>query len=761
MVSQCNKSCGCTGCDFTHKADVDRPRRAVLLVNLGTPDAPDPAAVRRYLSEFLSDPYVIKLSPRMRWFTPILGRLIAFFRAKTSARAYKSIWWKGGSPLKVITEHQVEALGQELGSDFTVHYAMRYGSPSIKNAVHQIVEGGASELIVLPMYPQYSGPTTGTALEELYEAFARIDRPLSLRVIGQWYDDRGYVESQARLIDRFTSQRGLNPDNAYLLFSTHSMPESYIEQGDPYQGHVKRTVKLVRARLGWPEERCRISYQSKLGPVKWLAPSTVETLASLAQAGEKNVVICPISFTADCLETLEEMGIAAKSDFERSGGTLHLCAAPNDEPGFIKVLAQLVRRGPKQCDGRTDKKRPLLLDRAGIGEDRLDVENLIMVGASLRGRVEGDASVDGLVHVDRETFNAIKRSSAETTAILQEIHSAGLLVESFVWNTCCRYELYGWCPPGASDADKQRVGQTLLDRLVPAGVDRDLFNVLSGADALSHLLHMASGFGSVLPGDADVMDQLAASVRIARGCETADARVNGLLAHVGETVASVRQDTPWGEHCHQYAHVALDQVADRLLTPWNAAKVVLVGGSTTTRSALRVLVNEYKVPQSQISVVYRGGNRRNTVHEIRSIAPQSRRLLVDEYAGDAFDSVIADADIVVMGVDRKEPILDAALTKWTRDYTTRPLTLIDFNSFGSTIGFDRKPGVSLVVYGEIERAVSGFARRAIETQAFHSAKQAAQVRLDEIVHFFLEPGSSETGVNGTHCARGRLEAAHV
>ncbi|MCH8986077.1 MAG: hypothetical protein IIB04_05620, partial [Acidobacteria bacterium] len=262
-------------------------------------------------------------------------------------------------------------------------------------------------------------------------------------------------------------------------------------------------------------------------------------------------------------------------------------------------------------------------------------------------------------------------------------------------------------------------------------------------------------------GDADVMDQLASSVRIAKGCETADARVDSLLAHVGRTVASVRQETPWGEHCHQYAHVALDHISDRMLCRWESAKIVLVGGSTTTRSVLRVLVNQYKVPQSQISVVYRGGNRRNTVHEIQSIAPQSTRILVDEYVGSAFEAAIADADIVVMGIDRKEPILDASSASLRRDYTMRPMTLIDFNSFGSTAGFGNLPGVELVTYADIERAVSNFASRTIETKAFHVAKRAAEAHLSEIVNGFLDPDMPEAAMNGRSCSSHSMEPAHV
>ena len=756
---QPNTRAGQSGSRKQPSQPVASSRRAVLLLNLGTPDAPDRASVRRYLSEFLSDPYVIKLRPRMRWFTPVLGRLIALFRAKRSAHAYKTIWWKQGSPLKVITEHQVQSLQRELGPDFRVCYAMRYGSPGIRETVAKLFDDGVQELIVLPMYAQYSGPTTGTAMEEVYAQLAVTDRPVSLHVVGQWYDDPGYIESQARLIDHFTAERGLTPDNAYLLFSAHSMPESYIEQGDPYQEQIKRTVALVRERLGWREDRCAISYQSKLGPVKWLSPSTVKSLKALAEAGETNVVVCPISFTADCLETLEEIGVVATAQFEHSGGTLHLCSAPNDEPGFIKALAQIVRRGPKKIAACSAKQRPLLLDRKITDDAMVDVDNLVMVGASLSGRLDPSPSSSNNF-VDRDTFNVIKRSTAETTRLLQDIHGSAALVESFVWNTCCRYELYGWFPPNADESTRQETVDSLLERLTPAGVDPDSLYVLRGRDALSHLLQTASGFGSVLPGDADVMDQLAASVGIAKGCLAAGNRADRLLAEVDRTVTSVREQTKWGEHCHHYVHIALNQLASRVLTPWQNARIALVGGSTTTRAVLRVLVDHYKVPQANISVVYRGGNRRNTVREIRRIAPQSRRLLVDEYVGHDIETLISDTDIVVLGIDRKEPILDATNPACIRNFIDRPLTIIDFNSFGSSTGFDRLPGVALLPCSEIDEAVSNFANKVVRTREFHVAREAAEVRLDEIVNGFLK-GKGSCAANGGKAHRHTIEVANA
>ncbi|UCC31904.1 MAG: ferrochelatase, partial [Phycisphaerales bacterium] len=282
-------------------------RRGVLLINLGTPDGPDIPSVRRYLAEFLGDPHVVHLPRGLKWMNGLLGRMIARLRASRSAEMYRRIWTDRGSPLGSITEEQAVLLEDALPDGWDVFYAMRYGRPTIAEKLGEIEAAGIDELVVIPMYPQFSGTTSGTALHALYGNLKRGNHRINVTTRNTWFDDGGYVHAQAKLIEEYAKRHGLKPENSYLVFSAHGLPVSYVERGDPYPSHVKRSVELVTQRLGWATDRMTLAYQSRLGPARWLRPGVDEMLDELARAGEKRVLICPISFTTDCLETLEEI----------------------------------------------------------------------------------------------------------------------------------------------------------------------------------------------------------------------------------------------------------------------------------------------------------------------------------------------------------------------------------------------------------------------------------------------------------------------
>lgn len=318
---------------------------AVVLMNLGTPDRPDPEAVRPYLVEFLSDPEVISLPRGWRWATPLLARLIAFFRAKGSAANYAMIWTDRGSPLLSISNDQAFALERELGESARVFVAMRYGRPSLGSVFEEIASEGIHDVVLLPMYPHYAGPTIGTALQAAYALLGQTGLRWNVHVLSSWHLFEPYLEAQAAVITRHLAENHLSPEKSVLLFSAHSMPVSYIRAGDPYQMEVEASIRAISGRLEWPSDRIRISYQSRLGPVEWLGPSTEHVLKELAAKGDRQVAVVPISFTADCVETLHEIGIEYRKLFEHElGGKLHLVPALNDDPGFIAALRALVER---------------------------------------------------------------------------------------------------------------------------------------------------------------------------------------------------------------------------------------------------------------------------------------------------------------------------------------------------------------------------------------------------------------------------------
>ena len=357
--------------------------RGVLLINLGTPDAPTTAAVRRYLAQFLVDPSVIQLPRGLGWLNGPLGRMIARFRAATSAEMYRTVWTKNGSPLLAITQDQTAALQAIMPRGWRVFCAMRYGEPSIPAVLREIETQGIEELVIVPMYPQFSGPTTGTAMREVYEYLKGDDHRLQLSTRLRWYNDHHYVCAQAELLEDFMRKNGLAVEDTYLLFSTHGLPVSYVTRGDPYPEHVAQTVALVGGQLGWPCDRMSLAFQSRFGPTKWLEPYTDKVLEELAARDEKRIVICPISFTADCLETLEELDVRYRKLIAHTETELHVCPALNTFGPFIAGLKQLVMRGSRPMLAPAGAARTLTV--ASTARSTPDVHSLVMVGLSLPG----------------------------------------------------------------------------------------------------------------------------------------------------------------------------------------------------------------------------------------------------------------------------------------------------------------------------------------------------------------------------------------
>ncbi len=311
----------------------------VLLIQLGTPDAPTPSALRRYLRQFLGDPRVIEV-PRLKWWF-ILNLFILPFRPRQSAAKYARIWNPvTGSPLLHYTRRQTEAL-QRLLPDWLVTFGMQVGNPSVAEAVRSLIVRGVDRLLVLPMYPQYSATTTASAKDVLFQALMQERRIPALRIVPPYYDHPAYLEALTRLILDEQAKLDWVPDH-YLL-SFHGIPISYAKRGDPYATHVKRTTRALVPRLGWPRGRWTQTFQSLFGREEWLKPYTEATLQKLARAGAKRVFVAMPGFTADCLETIDEIGREATETFQHAGGeVLHRCPCLNDHPAWIAALRDIV-----------------------------------------------------------------------------------------------------------------------------------------------------------------------------------------------------------------------------------------------------------------------------------------------------------------------------------------------------------------------------------------------------------------------------------
>jgi ferrochelatase len=326
--------------DYRHG---DAPRTAVLLCNLGTPDAPTPAAVRRYLAEFLSDRRVVEI-PRLLWLM-ILHGVILRTRPAKSARKYASIWTPEGSPLKVWTEKQTKLLRGYLGQrghTVTVHYAMRYGSPSIATVMDQLKAQGVTRVLVLPLYPQYSGTTTASVTDAVC-AWAQQVRTLpELRFVNRYHDDPGYIGALGKRVEDHWMSHG-RPDK--LLLSFHGVPRRTLTLGDPYHCECLKTARLLGEWLGLGKDDMLVTFQSRLGRAEWLQPYTEPTLVALARQGVKRVdVLCP-GFTSDCLETLEEIDQEGRAAFLQAGGEeFNYLPCLNDQHEWIAALAALAIR---------------------------------------------------------------------------------------------------------------------------------------------------------------------------------------------------------------------------------------------------------------------------------------------------------------------------------------------------------------------------------------------------------------------------------
>lgn len=322
---------------------VTRPRLGVLLVNLGTPDAPTPAAVRRYLKEFLWDRRVVEI-PRAVWW-PVLNLIILNTRPKKSAHAYAQVWGPDGSPLAAITKAQAAALQDRLGDAALVRWAMRYGNPALGSELQALKDAGCDRILVAPLYPQYSGATTASAMDALAAQLGAMRWQPALRTLPPYYDDPAHIE--ALRADTARQLRALDFTPEVLLLSFHGMPERTLHLGDPYHCQCRKTARLLGEALAgeFPQLRIESSFQSRFGRAKWLEPATDAVLAAEGQRGTRKLAIAAPGFSADCLETREELAIRGREQFAAAGGT-HYAALDclNTSEAGMTMLEALVRR---------------------------------------------------------------------------------------------------------------------------------------------------------------------------------------------------------------------------------------------------------------------------------------------------------------------------------------------------------------------------------------------------------------------------------
>ncbi len=327
--------------DFRHD---QVPKVGILLTNLGTPDAPTPSALRRYLKEFLSDPRVVEL-PRWKWW-PILNLIVLNTRPKASAKLYQTVWTNEGSPLLTITRQQAAGVGAQLrarlGSPFAVAIGMRYGNPAIRAGLDELRQQGCRRILVLPLYPQYSASTTGSTFDAVTQELSTWRWVPELRTIHKYHDDPGYIGALADSIRELWKKDGA-PEK--LLFSFHGIPQRYFDGGDPYPCECQKTARRVSEAMGLSKDRYIVAFQSLFGREEWIKPYTASTVEAMGKAGVKSLdVICP-GFSADCLETLEEIDGENRQIFMAAGGeSFRYIPALNSRPDHVRALADVICR---------------------------------------------------------------------------------------------------------------------------------------------------------------------------------------------------------------------------------------------------------------------------------------------------------------------------------------------------------------------------------------------------------------------------------
>lgn len=316
----------------------------VLLINLGTPEATDYWSMRRYLKEFLSDRRVVEVNRVLWWF--ILNGIILTIRPKRSGHAYDKIWNRtlNESPLKTITRAQAEKLAARFANNpqVMVDWAMRYGQPALGARIAALKEAGCDRILLAPLYPQYSASTTATALDKAYEQLQAMRWQPAIRTLPPYHDNPAYIAALAKSLKAHVATLDWSPD--VILTSFHGLPEAYLEAGDPYHCHCQKTARLLRAELGYPADKLQIVFQSRFGKAEWLKPYALDVVSGLPAKGVRKLVMIMPGFSADCVETLEEVAIGLKETFMEAGGT-HFEVIPclNDSVESIDLIEEMTR----------------------------------------------------------------------------------------------------------------------------------------------------------------------------------------------------------------------------------------------------------------------------------------------------------------------------------------------------------------------------------------------------------------------------------
>ncbi len=626
--------------------------------------------------------------------------------ARHSADLYGKIWNERGAPLAVIMSDQATALSAALPEGWAVYVAMRYGRPAIAQVVSQIEADGIAELVVVPMYPQFNRATSGTILRELHRVLRHTGQHINVALRSTWYDDVGYVKAQARTLADYAASQDLRPDDTHLAFCAHGQPAPRTQGASLYTGQVRRTIRLVADRLGWPMERASLAFLTHPTPVRSLRPYIRERLAELAAAGETKVLVCAITAPVDAVETLGVLDVECRALFESAGGELHLCPGLNACEPFVAALRNLVLRGPRPVTADRPAPVPLLRLKPELEACDGEPESLLMIGVSFEGGVRSGRGPH-MRYSHPQAFGKVRKTRKEVRGFLDSVRGMPGISEAFVWSTCQRIEFYGWLADPGDLAARKRAADQIRRRLYGAEPEGLEVNALSGIEAWHHLMRTACGLNSALPGDTDVVAQLQTACRTAERAGTAGPRATCLVKSAVALSHDVRAETTWGRFSPSFCLAALARVHEVDGAHMDECRHVVIGGSATSRSILSALSEHFDVPQSQMTLIYR--THHGQLKLLRRAIGHGKRLRVQSYSEAGVLRAIADADFVYFGVDSQDPVLAAETLSGLRDFALKPLRAIDFNAFGSIAGNELPEGITRWTAVDLDRAVAAFA----------------------------------------------------
>ena len=601
------------------------------------------------------------------------------------------------------------ALQDALPKGWCVHASVRHGRPSIASAVERVVADGIDELVIVPTHPHFSPLTTGAIMREVYRVLQRRGQHLNVTVHTTWYDDAAYVNALAQRIADHVSEHDRCPAETHLRFAAPLVPAlaSEADEGNgTYRWQVQRTTELVAERAGWPLDRLSLVFESPPPADRRQEPSHPPGGMEGTEGGD--LLICQLPFPVETAPTGAEVGV---------------CSPMHTYAPFISCLKNIVLHGPKPVSSNKAGRAPLLRPRSDATYCAGEPASLVMIGASVASSLQSGRG-PGLRYTTSDAFSRTKRSRKTLRATLKWIRDDTPAYEAFIWSTCQRIELYAWLPEASDPAEYDDLVGRIRQVLYGSEPDGFEVNVLRGTEARHHLLRTACGLNSDLPGDRDVTAQLETASRMARSSGTLGPRATRMVDDALAVAGDVHARTTWGRFSAGYCAAALARIAEEEPRPLHELHHVVIGGSTTSRSVLTALAERHGVPHGQMTAVYR--DHHGQMKQLRCAVGCGTRLRVQSYWDERVLQSIAAADFVYLGIDQQDPVIDVDLLHELRDFRARPLTIIDFNSFGSIEGTPPPDGVTVWSSERLDQALLAHAATTASRVGFLEALADAE-----------------------------------